>query len=73
MLFDALSIYIIQRIAREMLSWSKLRHNHVLPFYGFIREEHGSISLVSPWQNNGCARAFIKGKPWKVRINVVGN
>ena len=60
-----------QRVAREIGSWSKLKHKHILPFLGFVLEESGWISLVAPWQANGKATQFLLGKSWKIVMNVV--
>jgi hypothetical protein len=34
-------------------------------------EPDGRISIVTPWQHNGTAREFLRGKSSKIKINVV--
>ena len=54
-----------------MDAWSKMKHKNILHFVGFIIEKGGWISLVAPWQTNGTANEFLKGKSWKIAMNVV--
>jgi hypothetical protein len=54
-----------------MAVWSKIRHKHVLRLLGYILESDGRISIVTPWQHNGTAREFLRGKSWRNKKNVV--
>ena len=54
-----------------MDAWSKMKHKNILHFVGFMIEKGGWISLVAPWQANGTANEFLKGKSWKIAMNVV--
>lgn len=56
-----------------MCLWARLRHAHILELLGFVTESYGWVSLVAPWQANGTAKEFVRGKSLKILLNVVGD
>ena len=50
----------IQSVLHEIRVWSKLCHPNVVPFLGHAITENGSLSLVSPWQERGNARNYVR-------------
>ena len=49
-----------QRILCEVHVWSNLCHENIVPLLGFTLIFSNSISLVSPWQENGNAHAYVQ-------------
>ncbi|KAF5350581.1 hypothetical protein D9756_008762 [Leucocoprinus leucothites] len=60
----------IKTFAREAILWSRLSHPNLLPFCGIypLGNYSGQIALVSPWQEYGSIRAYLKGNPSLPRI-----
>ena len=50
----------IQRVLYEIRVWSKLRHENIVPLLGYAIAENGPVSLVSPWQEKGNARNYVR-------------
>ena len=61
----------MKKVIRELLSWSKLRHKHVLGLIGIIVDANASICLISPWNSNASANKFLGEKPPEIIMNVV--
>jgi serine/threonine protein kinase len=64
----------LQRVAREMQTWSLTNHKNVQPLLGFCTDHDilpGAICLVSPWRENGNAREFIIKNPTTNRLTLV--
>ncbi|OJA14805.1 hypothetical protein AZE42_04182 [Rhizopogon vesiculosus] len=50
-------------IRREMGLWKRMRHKHIVPFFGVANTFVPSrISLVSPWQSNGTLTSLLERK-----------
>ncbi|KAG8709376.1 hypothetical protein FRC09_000701 [Ceratobasidium sp. 395] len=49
----------LKHAAREIYTWSKLQHPHILSLLG-LAEYRGRISMVSPWIQGGPARYRLK-------------
>ncbi|KAG8739657.1 hypothetical protein FRC12_016247, partial [Ceratobasidium sp. 428] len=52
----------IKRTARELNTWSKLKHENVLELYG-LAVFQGCLAMVSPWMKYGSVNAALKNKP----------
>ncbi|KAG9089429.1 hypothetical protein FS749_001345 [Ceratobasidium sp. UAMH 11750] len=52
----------LKRAAREIHTWSKLRHSHVLRLLGLV-VYRDRISMVSPWMDNGTVRYYLTRTP----------
>ncbi|KAG8688066.1 hypothetical protein FRC08_011637 [Ceratobasidium sp. 394] len=52
----------LKRAAREIHTWSKLRHPHVLRLLGLVMYRD-RISMVSPWVDNGTVRYYLARAP----------
>ncbi|KAJ2916030.1 hypothetical protein MD484_g4404, partial [Candolleomyces efflorescens] len=60
-----------QRFEHEIQMWSMLRNEHILPFYGIVTNMGWRIHIVSPWQENGNVKEFIKANPNTDRLRLV--
>jgi len=59
--FSTGSIDVPQDIRREMGIWRRMRHRHIVPFFGVANNFIPSrISLVSPWQANGTLTSLLE-------------
>ena len=47
-----------QHFEREIAVWDKLRHEHILTFYGIVTDM-GHIHMVSPWQEHGNVLKYV--------------
>ncbi|KAG8705365.1 hypothetical protein FRC08_001704 [Ceratobasidium sp. 394] len=52
----------LKRAAREIHTWSKLRHPHVLRLLGLV-VYHDRIGMVSPWVERGTVRYYLTRTP----------
>lgn len=52
-----------QLLAKEIRVWSQLCHPNVLELLGYVIEENGFPSLISPWIANGTALEFVRAHP----------
>ncbi len=44
--------------------WRQLRHPHILPFYGVIKDLFPNrLCIVSPWMDHGNIMAYVKTHP----------
>lgn len=61
---DHLSMNITQtqEACMEIYTWSRLRHDNVLPLLGFCFD-FSTVSLISPWMANGSANDFLHANP----------
>ncbi|KAG8741496.1 hypothetical protein FRC10_002747 [Ceratobasidium sp. 414] len=58
--FQALIAF--QRTARELQTWSKLKHRNVLELYGLALFQ-GCLAMVSPWMKYGSITSVVKKWP----------
>ncbi|KAF9532397.1 kinase-like domain-containing protein [Crepidotus variabilis] len=42
-----------QRFENEINTWSSLKHDNILAFYGIVTDLGQHVHMVSPWQDNG--------------------
>ncbi|KAG9044842.1 hypothetical protein FS837_007424 [Tulasnella sp. UAMH 9824] len=61
---------IIRRFKREAAVWEPLEHPHLLKFLGTY-EKQGTLYLVSPFVENGCAIEYVKDKPSCNRVKLL--
>ena len=54
------SLTLGQDILREVHIWSKLCHEHVLPFLGITTDLDLTISIVTPWMEKGNASEYVQ-------------
>jgi len=43
-------------------AWSKLDHANILPLIGITTQFELTVSIVSPWAENGNARDYVRDK-----------
>jgi serine/threonine protein kinase len=48
-----------KKTARELDTWSKLRHANVLEFFG-VAKFHDHVAMISPWMENGNVTLFLQ-------------
>ncbi|KDQ11303.1 hypothetical protein BOTBODRAFT_114594, partial [Botryobasidium botryosum FD-172 SS1] len=51
------------RLTREISTWRNLDHPRIIKLYGISSSFGKFPALVSPWYNNGDARAFLRAHP----------
>lgn len=63
------SIYekVLKALVQEAIFWGQLKHENLLPFYGFSRPSR-QVSLVFPWADNGDVVSFLKLQPTANRV-----
>ncbi|KAF9526298.1 hypothetical protein CPB83DRAFT_837516 [Crepidotus variabilis] len=49
-----------ERLEKEILVWTKLNHEHVLPFYGIVTDLTSQTHLVLPWQEGGNVLEYVR-------------
>ncbi|TFK25012.1 TKL/TKL-ccin protein kinase [Coprinopsis marcescibilis] len=59
------------RFEREVKTWSSLRHDHILPFYGLVTNLGKHIHMVSPWQEKGNVLEYLKKEPQADRFKLI--
>jgi len=59
-----------KRFEHEILVWDKLRHDHILTFYGIVTNL-GQIHMVSPWQEHGNVLEYVTRNPEANRIHLL--
>ncbi|KAG1749527.1 kinase-like domain-containing protein [Suillus lakei] len=47
-------------LRRELGTWKRLVHTNILPLLGIVRGFSPSISMVSPWYENGSLAAYLR-------------
>ncbi|KAF8597629.1 kinase-like protein [Ceratobasidium sp. AG-I] len=52
----------LKRIAQELYTWSKLKHDNVLVLVG-LAQFNGRIAMISPWMTNGTLLQYISAHP----------
>jgi len=62
---------IQRRLNREISTWKNLDHPSVIKLYGISLDFGRFPALVSPWYNNGNARAYLKTHPNVDRLNLL--
>ncbi|KDQ12098.1 hypothetical protein BOTBODRAFT_77498, partial [Botryobasidium botryosum FD-172 SS1] len=62
---------IQRRLAREILTWKDLDHPGVTKLLGISSGFGRFPALISPWYNNGNARAYLKTHPNANRLNLL--
>ncbi|KAL0947261.1 hypothetical protein HGRIS_013382 [Hohenbuehelia grisea] len=60
-----------QRFEHEIQVWSDLRSDHILPFYGIVTDLNQHIHMVSPWQENGNIREYLRSNPQAKRTHLL--
>ncbi|KAI6094887.1 kinase-like domain-containing protein [Pisolithus sp. B1] len=50
----------LKRLFREMHTWSKLRHENIVPMLGISTEFDSTISIISEWMPLGNAHDYVK-------------
>ncbi|KZT50797.1 kinase-like protein [Calocera cornea HHB12733] len=61
----------IQRLARELGKWKRLKHPNVLPLLGICHHGPYDFALVSEWMEAGHVRAYIETNPQILRSVLV--
>ncbi|KAG6331353.1 hypothetical protein ID866_7735 [Astraeus odoratus] len=61
-IYGSLSRGEMTKAVREIHTWSKLRHDNILPLLGVTTEFDRTISVVSPWMNKGNAHEYVKDR-----------
>lgn len=62
---------ILQRLAREITTWSTISHPNVAPILGFAATP--IVSLISPWYEKGNVRDYLKTAPNANRLKLVSH
>ncbi|KAF8597625.1 kinase-like protein [Ceratobasidium sp. AG-I] len=52
----------LKRIAQELYTWSKCKHDNVLALIG-LAQFNGRIAMISPWMSNGTLLEYISRHP----------
>ena len=60
--FHSVALILEQKFLQEVHVWSKLNHANVLPLLGITTKFYHTVSIVSPWMNNGNAHDYVKEK-----------
>ncbi|KAG8779672.1 hypothetical protein FRC12_023969, partial [Ceratobasidium sp. 428] len=60
----------LKRTARELNTWSKLKHKNVLELYG-LAVFNGCLAMVSPWMEYGSVSSVVKKWPQMNRYTFV--
>ncbi|KAG8777665.1 hypothetical protein FRC12_000266 [Ceratobasidium sp. 428] len=60
----------LKHAAREIHTWSKLQHPHVLVLLGLV-QYRGRICMVSPWMKRGSLRNHMERTPGRKRSQLV--
>ncbi|CAL1715900.1 unnamed protein product [Somion occarium] len=50
---------LLKRLKYEVLTWYRLRHPHIIQFYGIVRWPQ-TLAMVSPWCKNGTVVQYLK-------------
>jgi hypothetical protein len=61
---------MMQRTARELNAWSKLKHPNVLELLG-LTLFHDCLAMVSPWMEYGSVMTVIRRSPELDRYKMV--
>lgn len=60
-----------QQLQREMETWSRTNHKHVIKCIGYCTNLGPVPCFISPWMENGTAADFIKQNPGADRVKLV--
>ncbi|QRV74275.1 Tyrosine kinase catalytic domain protein [Ceratobasidium sp. AG-Ba] len=52
----------LKRAARELYTWSRLKHPNILELIGLAQFQH-YVAMISPWMSNGTLLEYIKRNP----------
>ncbi|QRV89038.1 actin-like ATPase domain protein [Ceratobasidium sp. AG-Ba] len=52
----------LKRAARELYTWSRLKHPNILELVGLAQFQH-YVAMISPWMGNGTLLEYIKRNP----------
>ena len=63
--------FLIQVITKEVSIWAPLKHENILPFFGFIIEEDSGPALITPWMENGNVIEFLTNNINADRLKMV--
>jgi hypothetical protein len=66
----AFHLILVQRTARELNAWSKLKHPYILELLG-LAQFRDCLAMVSPWMEYGSVISVIKGWPHLDRYKLV--
>ncbi|KIO28298.1 hypothetical protein M407DRAFT_72038, partial [Tulasnella calospora MUT 4182] len=61
-------------LVREIGILSKLTHEHIVTFIGFVEDISGGIGwMIFPWETNGNIREFLQSGEWEIpeRISLI--
>lgn len=64
-------MHFIKMFVREVQFWSRLRHRHVLPFWGCWELDQYRLFMISPWALNGNSMQYVKAHPEVDRRRIV--
>jgi len=56
------TLILEQKLLKEVHVWCKLAHANVLPLLGITTEFDLTVSIVSPWMENGNAHNYVQDK-----------
>ncbi|KAG9121307.1 hypothetical protein FRC07_002775, partial [Ceratobasidium sp. 392] len=59
----------VKRTARELNTWSKLKHRYILELYG-LAVFQGCLAMVSPWMEYGSVNSLVKKQPNRDRYKL---
>ena len=59
-LLQLTQLELIQRVAREVNSWSKLHHVNIVRVFGIVTKFDYTISLITEWVDMGSAIDFVQ-------------
>lgn len=66
----SLTLQVNQDAARELYSWSSLKHTNIVELIG-LAQFRGQLAMVSPWMENGPLPEYIARHPDVDRYQLV--
>lgn len=58
-MYFTLSNILNQRLARELLLWSSLDHENVLPLLGYTIDANHFLSFITEWMEHGHIMVYL--------------